>query len=159
MPEWYSYIEAVKYLSELFKNLLGEVPSVGESLRQVLIFCLVEVSWLTLTSLPTSCSPAPALALATVRSGQTRSEKLTVFWLFSVLPVSPWLANSPTFGRVPVSVVSGTGAASLPNETTETKTECPAPCQCSCTGIQPECMCSYSFHLEQGWIQNVFLLF
>ncbi|KAG8314859.1 GATOR complex protein depdc5 [Homalodisca vitripennis] len=53
------------------------------------------------------------------------------------------------FYRVPVSVVSGTGAASLPNETTETKTECPAPCQCSCTGIQPECMCSYSFHLEQ----------
>ncbi|KAG8271238.1 hypothetical protein J6590_068128 [Homalodisca vitripennis] len=72
--------------------------------------------WLTLTSLPTSCSPAPALALATVRSGQTRSEKLTVFWLFSVLPVSPWLANSPTFGRVPVSAVSGTGAASLPEQ-------------------------------------------
>ncbi|KAG8303340.1 hypothetical protein J6590_013612 [Homalodisca vitripennis] len=53
------------------------------------------------------------------------------------------------FYRVPVSVVGGTGAASLPNETTETKTECPAPCQCACTGIQPECMCSYSFHLEQ----------
>ncbi|KAG8287569.1 hypothetical protein J6590_034948 [Homalodisca vitripennis] len=88
------------------------------------LFCQVPstatVSWLTLTGLPTSCSPAPALALATVRSGQTRSEKLTVFWLFSVLPVSPWLANSPTFGRVPVSVVSGTSAASLPNETTET---------------------------------------
>ncbi|KAG8318780.1 hypothetical protein J6590_105945, partial [Homalodisca vitripennis] len=96
--------------------------------------CLVEVSWLTLTSLPTTCSPAPAI----VRSGQTRSEKLLCFWLFSALPVSPWLANSTTFGRVPVSAVSGTGAASLPNETTETKTECPVPCQRSCTGIQPE---------------------
>ncbi|KAG8314608.1 hypothetical protein J6590_089018, partial [Homalodisca vitripennis] len=45
---------------------------------------------------------------------ETRLEKLTVFWLFSVLHVSPWLANSPTFGRVPVSAVSGTDAASLP---------------------------------------------
>ncbi|KAG8305687.1 hypothetical protein J6590_064482 [Homalodisca vitripennis] len=59
-----------------------------------------------------SCSPAPA----TVRSGQTRSEKLLCFWLFSALPVSPWLANSTTFGRVPVSTVSGTGAASLPEQ-------------------------------------------
>ncbi|KAG8264975.1 hypothetical protein J6590_105543 [Homalodisca vitripennis] len=48
---------------------------------------------------------------------ETRLEKLTVFWLFSVLHVSPWLANSPTFGRVPVSAVSGTGAASLPGTT------------------------------------------
>ncbi|KAG8247140.1 hypothetical protein J6590_067787 [Homalodisca vitripennis] len=38
---------------------------------------------------------------------------------------STWLANSTTFGRVPVSAVSGTGAASLP--TALKPTECPRP--------------------------------
>ncbi|KAG8294979.1 hypothetical protein J6590_090908 [Homalodisca vitripennis] len=117
----HSFTNHGKYLNNLGKRILRW----GSHSVRVLIFCLVEVSWLTLTSLPTSCSPAPALALATVRSGQTRSEKLTVFWLFSVLPVSPWLANSPTFGRVPVSAVSGTDAASLP--TALKPTECPRP--------------------------------
>ncbi|KAG8273049.1 hypothetical protein J6590_028939 [Homalodisca vitripennis] len=109
--------------------------------------------WLTLTSLPTSCSPAPALALATVRSGQTRSEKLTVFWLFSVLPVSPWLANSPTFGRVPVSAVSGTGAASLPEQL---KNGMPAPCQRYWTGIQPECSAPIHFFWNKVGLKMCF---
>ncbi|KAG8334348.1 hypothetical protein J6590_092489 [Homalodisca vitripennis] len=55
------------------------------------------------------------------------------------------------FIRVPVSAVSGTGAASLPNETTETKTECPVPCQRSCTGIQPELACDDFFALLRVW--------
>ncbi|KAG8303341.1 hypothetical protein J6590_013613 [Homalodisca vitripennis] len=117
-----------------FSNLGHSCQSVGESLRQ-----LVDLDWFT-DQLFTGTGTGSGYCSERSDTGQTRSEKLTVFWLFSVLPVSPWLANSPTFGRVPVSVVSGTGAASLPNETTETKTECPTPCQCSCTGIQPECM-------------------
>ncbi|KAG8313793.1 hypothetical protein J6590_107364, partial [Homalodisca vitripennis] len=69
------------------------------------------------------CSPAPAPA--TVRSGQTRSERLTALLSVHCSSRSTWLANSTTFGRVPVSAVSGTDAASLP--TALKPTECPRP--------------------------------
>ncbi|KAG8269400.1 hypothetical protein J6590_108148, partial [Homalodisca vitripennis] len=45
---------------------------------------------------------------------ETRSEKLLRLLSVRCSSRSTWLANSPTFGRVPVSAVSGTDAASLP---------------------------------------------
>ncbi|KAG8240751.1 hypothetical protein J6590_102544, partial [Homalodisca vitripennis] len=86
---------------------------------------------------------------------ETRLEKLTVFWLFSVLPVSPWLANSPTFGRVPVSAVSGTGAASLPEQL---KNGMPSSCQRYWTGIQPECSAPIHFFWNKVGLKMFFLL-
>ncbi|KAG8316817.1 hypothetical protein J6590_040064 [Homalodisca vitripennis] len=68
---------------------------------------------------------------------------------------STWLANSPTFGRVPVSAVSGTGAASLPEQLNNLM---PAPCQRYWTGIQPECSAPIHFFWNKVGLKMCFLL-
>ncbi|KAG8242049.1 hypothetical protein J6590_073629 [Homalodisca vitripennis] len=83
------------------------------------------INLLMMKVMVTVCSPAPAPAPATVRSGQTRSERLTALLSVHCSSRSTWLANSTTFGRLPVSAVSGTDAASLP--TALKPTECPRP--------------------------------
>ncbi|KAG8298330.1 hypothetical protein J6590_018743 [Homalodisca vitripennis] len=67
----------------------------------------------------------------------------------------PWLANSPTFGRVPVSAVSGTGAASLPEQL---KNGMPAPCQRYWTGIQPECSAPIHFFWNKVGLKMCFFI-
>ncbi|KAG8312615.1 hypothetical protein J6590_020538 [Homalodisca vitripennis] len=63
-----------------------------------------------------------------------------------------WL-TSPTFGRVPVSAVSGTGAASLPEQL---KNGMPAPCQRYWTGIQPECSAPIHFFWNKVGLKMCF---
>ncbi|KAG8300651.1 hypothetical protein J6590_071636 [Homalodisca vitripennis] len=91
--------------TQMNENVGAPTVCLRKSLRQVLIFCLVgltgrgqvvDLDWTT-----------DQLFTGTGYCSQTRSEKLLCFWLFSALPVSPWLANSTTFGRVPVSAVNG----------------------------------------------------